>query len=242
MFDVVAGSAFAVDESALRKELIASNAASAVAKTTPHVLQAALIAPYVDGFAFVQRQRTAGGWAAVDDALRTPPASTEQILHADKFASHEPPIPVAVPTFAALGPGYRAVLDDVTGEQGLRLMLEEWTGEEPAERGAAGWGGDRYVVAQRDDAGARAVAVAWHVVMDTDADAAELADIFARRFGQKCRERPKLGPLAWRRRGRDLAFAAGPYVRRGREAKAAGSCAAAGRWVEEILRAPAKPR
>jgi hypothetical protein len=241
MFDVVAGSAFSVDEGALRKSLVDSNASSGVAATTPHVLQAALIAPYADGFSFVQRQRAAGGWPAVDAALRAPPVSTEQILHADKLASREPPIPVPVPTFAALGSGFRAVLDDVVGEQGLRLMLEEWTGADPAERGAAGWGGDRYVVARRDDAGARAVAVGWHVVMDTDADAAELAEVFAHRFGQKCRERPKLGPLAWRRRGRDLVFAAGPYVRRGREAAPSGSCAAAGKWIEEILHAAPKP-
>ena len=164
----------------------------------------------------------------------TPPVSTEQILHADKYASREPPVPVPAPTFAGVGPGFRAVLDDVVGEQGLRLMLEEWTGEEPARKAAAGWGGDRYVVARRDDAGARSVAVGWHVVMDTDADAAE-SRISSPEAG-KCRERPKLGLLARRRRGRDLVFASGPYVRRGRETGGSGSRAAAGRWIDELAR------
>ncbi len=140
MFDVVAGSAFAVSEGALRALLADSNKASDVGATTPHVLQASLAAPYADGFAFVQRQRTAGGWSAVDAALRAPPLTTEQLLHADKYASREPPMPVAVPGVGALGPGFRAVLDDVVGEQGLRLMLEEWTTGPVAERGAAGWG------------------------------------------------------------------------------------------------------
>ncbi len=236
MLDVVAGSAFGVSDGALRTLLAVSNAMSEVGATTPHVLQESLIAPYADGFGFVQRLREKGGWPAVDAAWGARPASTEQLLHADKYATHEPPIPVPVPTFAAVGPGFRAVLDDVIGEQGLRLMLEEWTGDALAERGAAGWGGDRYVVARRDDgACARTVAVGWRAVMDTDGDAAELAALFVKRFGKKCRERPQLGPLAWRRRGRDLVMAAGPYVRLGKTTKSAGSCAAAGKWIEELL-------
>ena len=173
MLDVVAGSAFDVSEEALRSVLAHSNAASPVSAKTPHVLQASLVAPYADGFAFVQRHRAAGGWDAVDAALRTPPASTEQILHDDKLAAREPPVPVP-PTFAALGPGFRAADDDVIGEQGLRLILEEWTSGAEAAQAAAGWGGDHYVVA-------RHVIPPWpwpvHAVMDsgTDADAAELA-------------------------------------------------------------------
>ena len=61
------------------------------------------------------------------------------------------------PTFAALGAGFRAVLDDVMGEQGLRLMLGEWTGGRCRRGGAAGWGGDRYVVARVTSAAPAAV-------------------------------------------------------------------------------------
>ncbi len=238
MLDVVAGSAFSVSESALRAVLAVSNATSGIAATTPHVLQASLSAPYADGFAFVQRQRTLGGWPAVDAALRSPPASTEQLLHADKYAEREPPLTVPVPTFAAIGGGFRVVLDDVIGEQGLRLMLEEWTGAAIAEKGAAGWGGDRYVIVRRDDgADAHTLAIGWRAVMDTDRDAAELAEILGQRLGKKCRERAALGPLAWRRRGREIALAAGPYERRGRETKSAGSCSTAERWLAELLQA-----
>ncbi len=232
--DIVAGSAFDVSEGALRTVLALSNAASGVA-ATPHVLQTSLTAPYADGFAFVQRERRIGGWAAVDAALRAPLASTEQLLHADKYAQREPPIAVPVPTFASIGEGFRAVDDDVMGEQGLRLMLEEWTNGAIAEKGAAGWGGDRYVIVHRDDAGTRAVAMGWHAVMDTERDAAELAEILAARFGHKCRERATVGPLAWRRLGRDVVLAAGPYQRAGKEPRSAGTCRAAERWLVEML-------
>jgi hypothetical protein len=241
MLDVVGGSAFAVSEGAMRALLEVSNGMSDVAATTPHILQASLAAPYADGFAFVQRRRKAGGWPAVDAALRSPPTSTEQLLHADKYAQREPSIAVSVPTFAAIGPGFRGVLDDVIGEQGLRLMLEEWTGAVIAERGAAGWGGDHYVIARHDDgADRRSVAVGWSTIMDTDRDAAELGEILEQRFGRKCVDRAQLGPIAWRRRGRELVVAAGPYERRGKTTTSAGSCAAAGLWIEEMLRGVAK--
>lgn len=248
MFDVMAGSAVSVDEGVLRRLLAASNAVSETSATTPHVLQESLIAPYADGFAFVQRQREKGGWPAVDAAWGARPTSTEQLLHPEKYAAREPPINVAVPTFAALGAGYRAVTDDVMGEQSLRIVLAEWTGEAEAVRGAAGWGGDRYVVLRRDDGAsngerAHTIAVGWRAVMDTDADAAELAAILRRRFGAACRLRATTGPLLWQRRGRDVVIAAGPYERRGtRAVKGTGTCADAARWAREMLEARGQAR
>jgi hypothetical protein len=236
MFDVVLGSAFGVTDKALRTLIAVSTATSEVGAKTPHVLQASLGAPYTDGFAFVQRRRTAGGWPAVDAALRTLPASTEQILHDDKYASHEAPIRVPVPPMAALGTGFHKATDDVIGEQGLRLMLEEWVHPPQAETGAAGWGGDRYLIARRDDGDSHTIAAAWRVVMDTERDARELADILAKRFGKTCRERPALGPVTWRRKGKDLAVAAGPFVRQGKTTKAAGTCKQANAWLDELMR------
>lgn len=241
MFDVSMGSAFAMSEDALRLALAFSNALSPEGATTPHVLTESLSAPYADGFAFVQERRKLGGWAAVDAAFRALPASTEQILHPEKYDAHEPPIAVAVPPLGALGPGFRPASDDVLGEQGLRIMLGEWTGARIAAEGAAGWGGDRYVVARRDDAGApdrRAVAVGWRAVFDTPKDAVEVADILKAHFGVRCRERPAMGPFTWRRRGRDVVIAAGPFERQGKTPRSAGNCALASRWAEEMLRAP----
>jgi hypothetical protein len=240
MLDVSLGSAFDVSDTALRRLMAISNALSAEGAATPHALTESLSAPYVDGFAFVQERRKKGGWAAVDAAFRALPVSTEQILHPEKYDAGELPIPVAVPPIGALGAGFRAALDDVMGEQGLRIMLGEWAGERAAVEGAAGWGGDRCVVARRDVAGApdlRAVAVGWRAVFDTPKDAAEVADILKAHFGVACRERPAMGPITWRRRGRDVVIAAGPYERQGKSPRSAGNCALASRWAEEMLRA-----
>lgn len=236
MFEVTLGSAFNVSEEALRKVLALSNAVAETSTKTPHVLQESLTAPYADGFAFVQKQRESGGWSAVDRAWRAMPASTEQLIHPEKYAAREAPVAVSVPSLAALGPGFRAATHDVVGEQGLRLMLAEWVSEKSANQAAAGWGGDRYVIARRDDAPDRhTIAVGWRLVMDSDRDATEMGAVLERRFGTACRERAALGPLSWKRKGRAIALAAGPYERQGRQAKSAGTCAATARWLSQIL-------
>jgi hypothetical protein len=241
MLEVSLGSAFDVSDTALRRTLAISNALSAEGASTPHAITESLSAPYADGFAFVQDRRKKGGWAAVDAAFRALPTSTAQILHPEKYDARALPIPVAVPPIRALGPGFRAALDDVMGEQGLRIMLGEWAGERAAAEGAAGWGGDRCVVARRDDAATpdrHAVAVGWRAVFDTPKDAAEVAVILKAHFGVACRERPATGPITWRRRGRDVVIAAGPYERQGKSPRSTGTCALASRWAEEMLRAP----
>jgi len=193
MLDVSQGDAFAVDPEALRFAFSFAAALSSVG-ATPRVLQSSLTAPYVDGFALVQELRRRGGWPAVDGVLRSLPASTEQLLHIEKLDAHEPPIVVSVPPIDALGAGWTVALDDVMGEQGLRISLEEWTSRADARRAAAGWGGDRYVVARKtttpaDPRAPQAVAFAWHIRMDTTADAREVGAVLERRFGGACRER-----------------------------------------------------
>ena len=103
MLDVVAGSAFNIDEAVLRKLVAISTAFSSVGDT-PRALQESLGAPYTDGFALVQALRRKGGWPAVDAVWRSPPQTTEQLLHLDKLASREPAIPVPIPDVTPSAP------------------------------------------------------------------------------------------------------------------------------------------
>lgn len=243
MLDVTIGSAFNISDAWLRRLLTASTALSPEGAATPPVLSASLTSSYADGFAFVQALRTRGGFPAVDEALRAPPTTTEQLLHLDKFTAREPALAVAKLPLDALGPGFRAVIDDVNGEQGLRIMLEQWAPRARAEEAAAGWGGDRYVVARRDEGeGKHAVALGMRMVFDTAKDAGELAAVLSARFGASCRERPALGPLTFRRQGLEVALVAGPFARTaGSKATAsAGHCAAAEAWAVALLK-PATP-
>ncbi|WP_437688405.1 hypothetical protein [Sorangium sp. So ce176] len=239
MFDVLVGSAFQVDESMLRKLVAMSTALSSVGDT-PLVLQESLGAPYTDGFEFVQALRRDGGWASVDAVWRALPETTEQLLHPDKLAAREPAVEVAVPTAAALGPGFRVVFDDVMGEQALRIAFAAYAHRDAAIGAAAGWGGDRFAVARRDDAQdptRREFALAWRLRFDSAGDAAEAGKLIERRFGKACQRRAGLGPIAWTARGSDVAIVAGPYERRGGgEVSAVGTCAGAKAWLAEVMK------
>jgi hypothetical protein len=126
----------------------------------------------------------AGDWKLVDHALgQRPPASTEQVLHVDKYVHAEEPVPVAVAPAALEVAGWRRADGGVIGEFTTRQLLEVGVDEEVARRAAAGWGGDRYELWRHgtapseceDQCRSDLVLVAnWR--MDSVADARELRD------------------------------------------------------------------
>ncbi len=140
----------------------------------PPILRESLLFPYLSGLTFVQGLQASGGWEAVDAAYAQPPASTEQILHPEKYATGEKPIAVRLPGDLAtrLGAGWKVALEDGFGEFQLGIWLRGNTtiGIGGANQAAAGWGGDRAVLLNGPDG-------TWGVVLrtawDTDADAAE---------------------------------------------------------------------
>ena len=136
---------------------------------------------HVDGLQFVARVRARRPWAAVDALWADPPASSEQILHPEKYDACESPLAVGEAALPALA-GARPTASDVLGELVVRTWLATAVSPEIAERAATGWGGDRaavYPVAQPDGGTSPSAApgpVAWLTVWD---DAGE-ADDFAR--------------------------------------------------------------
>ncbi len=234
------GNVDGIDEGSMRR--IISMGAAMSAPDSPPVLVRSLVAPYTDGFAFVQALRRRGGWPAVDAAVRRRPASTEQVLHPDKFDAGEVPVEVPDPPLEPLGEGYRMGFVDVMGEQGARTIFEDWTHRTHARDVAAGWGGDAYAVATRPakDGGVE-VALAWHQRADSAADAKEIADLFASRFGKVCVVRDRLGPITWVAKGKDVALVAGPFTRKAdRTVASTGTCATATAWAKAMIAPPAK--
>ena len=227
MFDVSMGNAFAISERMLRVMMVTSVAMMEGGTDTPRVLQAALVAPYIDGFAFVQKLRERGGWDQVNDAMRDLPISTEQLLHLDKFDAREPPLIVREPPLP--DPDYKKMDADVLGEQGTRMSFEQWGTTRAARRAAAGWGGDRYIVARKEDM----VAVAWHIVFDNEDEAKEAATLLRGRLAL-CKERTDLGPLAWKRNGAAIAIAGGPFYD-GPSKVSAADCSSTVAWLNSIL-------
>jgi hypothetical protein len=141
----------------------------------PAILRESLLFPYVQGLAFVQGLQSQGGWKAVDDAFAKPPASTEQILHPDKYAAGEAPDAVTLPSdlAAKLGSGWTVPLVDTFGEFQLGVWLNSAPGanKATADAAAAGWGGDRIAAIKGPNG-------AWGVVLRTAWDSAKDAAEF----------------------------------------------------------------
>jgi hypothetical protein len=140
--------------------------------SVPRFVQNLLTWPYVPGRNFVQALQARGGEEAVDEALRNPPTSTEQILHPDKYPS-EKPVTVNVPDVGPkLGAGWKDLEFEDVGEGWFRLMLELRLTVPAADAAAAGWAGAQYR-AWSDGAGHTAVVM--DTVWDTEHDASEFA-------------------------------------------------------------------
>jgi hypothetical protein len=120
---------------------------------------------------FVQGRFASGSWAAVDKVYASPPLSTEQVLHPEKYDAGEAPVAVTIPATLAgdLGKGWKLALQDTFGEFQFGVWLREG-GVEPtaAAAAAAGWGGDRLAVL---DGPGGASAVVMKTAWDSPADA-----------------------------------------------------------------------
>jgi hypothetical protein len=131
-----------------------------------------------------------GGWKAVDELYRDPPASTEQVLHPDTklYPVRDRPQRVTLARTAD-----RELAGNVLGELQWRIYFERWSSAHAAEA-AAGWGGDRFSVTRRRDGRLIGrIATIW----DTPDDAAEFAAAFvaslAARFPGTDVSRPEAG-------------------------------------------------
>lgn len=83
-----------------------------------------------------------GGAAALDQALERPPATTEQVMHTERYRSLEPAAAVEPPDAAV--DGYLLVEEGTWGERRWRALFSPHEGGVAASRAADGWGGDRY--------------------------------------------------------------------------------------------------
>lgn len=158
----------------------------------PLAIREALLFPYIAGVVFVYEVKRAGGWEAVNKTYGALPASSEQILHPDRYFSGDKPKAV---TFE--GAAGEVIYDDVMGEQGWRVYFQQHA-DSDAEAlvagvaAAEGWGGDRFQVTT-DDAGLSVFAFsAW----DTEEDARQFAEQAVRAATARWGGTPGAAPAA----------------------------------------------
>lgn len=151
----------------------------------PMLLRQSLTFPYLSGLSFVTAIQSNGGWDAVNKVWASPPVSTEQIMHPEKYDAGEQPIDVQLPNLEGnLGSGWHQAVSEVEGEfftgvwvangdegdGGALGGLLGGLGGLPNADAAAGWGGDR--IASYDGPNGSWVVV-WQTAWDTAKDATE---------------------------------------------------------------------
>lgn len=161
-FDFMIGS---INESYKRPEMSGSPL------TMPRFLREGLTFPYGHGCDFVLAVKHAGGgWNAVSRMYDDLPASTEQVLHPEKYWRHrDHPTSITIPQLRNAG---ERIAYDVHGEFVIRILLMELgIDEQSALVAAEGWDGDRFAVFEKDGK----VSSVWFTTWDSEEDAAEFA-------------------------------------------------------------------
>ena len=125
--------------------------------------------PYTAGQAFITELEARGGVDEVDEALRTFPTTTEQILHPERYPD-DVPSRLDVPDLSdALGDGWGDLDVMQVGEAWLAAMLGLRLDSATAEAAAAGWDGGLYRAFTDGDDAAVVLATAWDSRADADA-------------------------------------------------------------------------
>jgi hypothetical protein len=151
----------------------------------PAFLRETLIFPYLSGLLFVEHVRRTQPWTAVDEIWKSPPESTEQVLHPEKYFAKEHPIKIAPAPLPSLKK--KELRRDVLGELEWKIWLQSKLPEAEAVKAAAGWGGDRMVAYSSDgEVGPTVINLS---VWDTEGDAKEAAEA-ARKLVAKLSGRP----------------------------------------------------
>jgi hypothetical protein len=160
------------------------------------------IVRYSAGGEFVAQLHDDGGWDAVTDVYDRLPASTEQVIHPDRYPG-DTPQNVTVPDSS--GDAWQPVsaAADTVGESGLFTMLwypsvangesvvmpqraavnRSLRSQRPFVYGydhpaTTGWDGDRLVPYVSESAGANETAFVWQTAWDSPEDAAEFREAY----------------------------------------------------------------
>jgi hypothetical protein len=162
----------------------------------PPVIRDHMLQPYLAGLGLARAIWARGGSSAMRDAWSRPPASTEQVLHPDRYFAAEPPRRVT-PAIAG-PPGSWLLCEGTLGELLLRTLVEPG-----AEAAAEGWGGDTY---RLYEASSRTLLV-WRSEWDSPRDAREFADALRARFARRATREPARDGFELFRNGSGFLFA-----------------------------------
>lgn len=172
--------------SIMRAQMASMQLQFPVFKEAPAYIQETLLFPYGYGASFLQYAwRKNPSWEAVNKIYSDMPATTEQVMHPEKyFVERDTPKPVNTGDFTArLGDGWKVTGKNVLGEFTLGLLMSLHLTEERSRRSAMGWGGDQALLLE-NEAGKEAILIGtvWDTAEDSEKFFTAMDEWFRQRY------------------------------------------------------------
>ncbi len=156
----------------MRAQMSTMQSQYAVFESAPSYVQEMLLFPYGYGASFLQQAwKQNPSWQFINKIYSDLPASTEQIIHPEKyFTDRDNPIPVEAEGYAAgLGENWNVTYRNVLGEFSLGILLSLHLTDERARRSVVGWGGDQVLLLEnKSGQSAVLVSTAWDSADDSE--------------------------------------------------------------------------
>ncbi len=156
-------------------------------RRSPLLLRESLLFPYMKGMRFCLSLTQDGTWDAVNRAFKDPPASTEQILHPEKYrwATRDEPVALRFDVAAPLpSDQWRLVKENILGEFQIEVLLRPELGRSKSAAAAAGWDGDTYRLYRREGSAPAQTLLVWASTWDSEKEAREIADALLAVFAE----------------------------------------------------------
>ncbi|MEO8661719.1 MAG: hypothetical protein ABI693_24845 [Bryobacteraceae bacterium] len=128
-----------------------------VLEKTPLYLRETLLFPYTKGMLFQHVVYEKLDRAAFAEVFRTPPATTQQIIHPDAYFAHRRPVDPPLPELPAALKRWKELSAGTMGELDHSLLLRQYAGKETAADLSPKWSGGRYRVIEQSKGGPAAL-------------------------------------------------------------------------------------
>jgi len=160
----------------------------------PRAVQELLMFPYVAGLGLVAEVRRRNGWPGVNELYGDLPLSSEQVMHPEKYlGKRDVPQTMTFPESSTEKVRGEFLEENVLGEFGLKLLLEEFTTSQRASVASQGWDGDRFTVWRRGTAQDKETwLIALVTTWDTERDAREFFEAYSHLITNKYRDEKAL--------------------------------------------------
>jgi hypothetical protein len=170
----------------MRMQMTSLQSQYPVFKEAPAFLRETLLFPYGYGASFLQYAWNRDpSWQAVNRIYSDLPASTEQIMHPEKyFVERDAPQKVSGEDFASkLDGNWKISYKSVFGEFSLGLLLSLSLTEERSRRATAGWDGDQVLLLENGQGKDTVYATTvWDTAEDAEKFFVALGEWFRQRF------------------------------------------------------------